>query len=86
MIFGVYAMHDRLAGYLTPTVEINDAVAMRNFEHAVLTSNSIINSHSDDFNLCKIATFDSNSGEIKSVFPVEVILTGAAVQVQAHMV
>lgn len=64
MIFNVYSIKDSKVGYLTPTFEVNDQVAMRNFAHAVKNSESILNSHPNDFSLYCIGEFDSISGLI----------------------
>ena len=42
MKFGVYAIRDSKSGFMTPTFEPNDAVAMRNFTHAVFNSSSVL--------------------------------------------
>lgn len=77
MILGVYAMRDVHTGYMTPTVDQNDAVAMRNFSHAV-QSGGVLRTHAGDFVLCRLGSFDSISGIISSQEPV-VILRGSEV-------
>lgn len=64
MKFNVYSIRDSKTGFLSPTFEVNDAVAMRNFEHAVVNSDSVLFSHARDFDLYKIGTFDSDTGKI----------------------
>lgn len=64
MTLGVYSIRDAKVGFLNPTFEISDDVAMRNFAHAVTHSDSILKSSSKDFSLWKIGLFDSNSGEL----------------------
>lgn len=73
MKFGVYSIQDMKTGYLSPTFEMNDAVAMRNFEHAVQNGESILFSHANDFRLMKIGTFDSDTGALDSCLPVIII-------------
>lgn len=80
----VYSIFDSRAGqYLTPTFESSDAVAARNFSHAVATSGSILTSHRFDFSLVRIGVFDVDSGEIDSYShsDFELILRGADVDV-----
>lgn len=77
MILGVYAMRDVHTGFMTPTVEQNDAVAMRNFEHAVL-SGGVLATHSADFALCRIGSYNTDDGALIPQ-PVHVILTGIEV-------
>lgn len=78
MILRMYAMRDRLTGYMAPTVEQNDAVAIRNFRHALVTTNSILRSSPADFELCFISEYDSETG---IVYPVQVtpIISGASI-------
>lgn len=71
MKFNVYAIRDVKTGFMSPTFEINDAVAMRNFEHAVQNSDSILFSHCKDFDLYKIGTYDSETGKL---LPIELPL------------
>lgn len=49
MKFGMYAIKDAKTGFMTPTVDQNDASALRNFEHAVNQPDSLLNSHPNDF-------------------------------------
>ena len=64
MIYSVYAIRDSKTGFLTPTIDINDASAMRNFEHACMQTNSLFFSHSQAYDLYRIARFNSDTGEI----------------------
>lgn len=62
MILGVYSIQDRQSGYSSPTFEMNDAVAIRNFENAVLSTAGVLKTHAQDFTLCSLGTFDTQSG------------------------
>lgn len=62
MKFGMYAIKDAKTGFMTPTVDQNDSSAMRNFEHAVNQTDSLLNSHPNDFALYLLAEFDTDSG------------------------
>lgn len=74
MKLNVYSIRDSKTGFLSPTFEINDAVAMRNFEHAVVNSDSVLFSHARDFDLFKIGTFDSDTGRLMPLeLPVNLI-------------
>lgn len=64
MKFNVYSIRDIKTGFLSPTFEINDAVAVRNFSHAVQQSGSVLFTHASDFQLFHIGTFDSDSGKL----------------------
>lgn len=79
MILGVYSMQDRFTGFMQPTFELNDAVALRNFEHAVLNTDSLLNSHCDDYRLTKIGLFNTETGLLEAISPPEIVADGHAV-------
>lgn len=60
----IYSIRDARTGFLHPTFEVNDAVAARNFEHAVVNSDSVLFSHASDFSLYRLGLFDEESGQI----------------------
>lgn len=78
MIYNVYAIRDQYTGFLTPTVEGNDAAAKRNFEHAMSNPQSLLYTHAKDYDLMRIGTYDSDTGEIVGQLPV-VIMAGSDV-------
>lgn len=79
MKFGVYSIQDVKTGFMAPTVEINDQVAMRNFQHAIMQSESILFTHASDFKLYKIGEFDSDTAVLDQVVPLVLIADGGAV-------
>lgn len=80
MIFGIYSIRDMKSGFLAPTVEVNDAVAQRNFEHAVLNSEqSLFFSHPEDYALYKIGEMDSDKGVISPQVPIFEVVTASQV-------
>lgn len=81
MIYGVYAIRDVKTGFMTPTIESNDAAAIRNFSHAVVNSDSILFSFAPDFALYRIASFDSDSAAIvPETVPVHLYDAAAAIR------
>lgn len=66
MIYSVYAIRDVKTGFMTPTIEVNDDTAIRNFSHAVVNSDNILFSFAKDFSLYRLAAFDSDTGAITS--------------------
>lgn len=84
MTFGIYSIRDSLTGYMQPSFEQNDACAMRNFRSAILSvrPGSLLNSDPQDFTLCKIGEFDSESGFLSVEDPVS-ILTGSSVMLES---
>ena len=79
MKFGIYAIRDVYTGFLSPTVEVNDLVAKRNFEHACNRSDSLLFSHAQDYDLYKIVEFESDSGVVTPLTPIEFIANGKSV-------
>lgn len=82
MMFNVYSIRDSLSGFMTPTIEQNDAIAMRNFSMAldkVNSDRSIMAFRPSDFSLCCIATFDSISGIVNSVSPIRLVCNGSSI-------
>lgn len=84
MKFGVYSIADALTGYMRPTVEQNDAVAMRNFRAAILQvrDGNVLHCDPQDFTLYKIGTFETDSGELSGHAPVPVV-TGMSVMLDS---
>lgn len=72
MEYPIYAIRDSKVGFMTPTVDQNDASAARNFEHAVMNSASLMNSHPGDYELYRIGTYETDSGEIHPEMPVHI--------------
>lgn len=64
MKFGVYAIRDVKVGFQSISVQPNDAVAVRGFESTVLTSDSVLFTHAEDFSLYKLGEFDADSGRL----------------------
>lgn len=73
MILNVYSVRDALTGYMSPTFEVSDPVAMRNFEYAVRNTESLLGSHPEHYSLFKIGTYDSDTGVLNSLNPQEFI-------------
>ncbi len=78
MKFPIYCIRDIKTTYMTPTIDFNDAAAMRNFEHALKQVGSTLNSHPQDYSLWKIGEFDNELGDLYSISP-ELILEGSQV-------
>lgn len=79
MIYGLYAMRDIRTGFLSPVLDMSDASAIRNFEHAVEhNDDSLFFSHPEDYSLFKVGEYDSNTGTVVPVDKVE-LATAATV-------
>lgn len=69
MITGLYAIKDAKSTFMPCTVDVNDATAVRNFEHAVCQPDSLLASHPNDFALFKVGEYDNETGVISPLFP-----------------
>lgn len=64
MKFGVYAVRDVKTGFQTPHTQVNDQVAVRGFQSAVMQSQSELFTHAADFSLYKIGEYDADHGKL----------------------
>lgn len=80
MIYGVYAIRDSLTGFLTPTVDVNDPAAVRNFTSAVLTPGALFDTAAKDYDFFRIGDFDSDTGQLIPLFPPQHLANGLSVQ------
>lgn len=67
MVYNVYSVLDVNVGFGVPVVHDNDATAMRAFENGCCDKHSLWYTHSSDFSLHCIGTFDTSTGEISSL-------------------
>lgn len=63
MKVSVYAMRDKLSGFQTPTFELNDDIAIRNFSYAINRKDTLLFAAAKHFDLYKFGTFDSDTGK-----------------------
>lgn len=76
----VYSIRDVHTGFLNPTFEVSDAVAKRNFAHAVLAvPDSLFTSHPDDYSLYRIGEFDTDSGSIVGFAPPALVVDARSI-------
>lgn len=75
MKLNVYVMKDNKVGFMQPTFDQTDAIAIRNFKYAI-TNNDFLNVNSSDFDLYKIGIYDSDSGIIDALSTPEFICSG----------
>ena len=65
MEYKQYSVKDVKVGFLTPFEAINDGDAMRIFEEALKSPQSILSKHPKDMELWYVGTFDKTTGEYK---------------------
>lgn len=82
MIYGIYCVKDEKTGFMTPTIDLNDPSAYRNFEHAIIsTRSSLMFTHKNDFALYKLGSFDSVTGEV-TVDDKKLIVDGSSIVIE----
>lgn len=84
MILGIYSIRDSLSGFMTPVVEQNDAIALRNFAMACQqypgsSGASLMRWKPDDFSFFKLGEFDTDSGIITPFSAPEFVASGLSV-------
>lgn len=78
MILNIYSMRDEFTGFIQPTFEQSDNVAMRNFSFAINRKDTLLYANPKHFDLYCIGSFNSDTG---SVIPCEpkLVCTGLSV-------
>ena len=67
MMYGVYAVLDKKTGYLPPQIDLNDASAIRNFNHACRSTDSLMYSSGSDYELYKIGEYNTDNGSFELI-------------------
>lgn len=78
MIYGVYAIKDRLSGFKEVKLIGSDPEAMRDFRFMCSESNAYMYFNKDDWSIHRIANFDSQTGDLIVSEP-ELIMKGSDV-------
>lgn len=78
MKFGIYSIRDELTGFMSLVVEQSDAIAMRNFNHALSMNRDqhLMAWQPSDFTLFKVGEFDNQSGSIFPIIPPQFVQKG----------
>lgn len=79
MKFYFYSMRDHKVGFMSPTLDINDATAYRNFAKAVSAPDGIIGFAPQDFDLFCIGEFDSETGYITAYDTIRLVCDAASI-------
>lgn len=78
MKYPIFSYRDAKVGFGTPTVELNEASAIRGFSYALNSRDGIMNFSPADFDLYKIGVFDTEKGTIEACTP-DMVVSGASV-------
>lgn len=80
MKYPMYAVRDVHVGFNAPLTDINDNTAKRSFAYSVNNgSDSLMNFAPKDYDLYKIAEFDTESGHIESLEVPVLVCSGMSV-------
>lgn len=77
MKMNIYAIRDVHTGFMSPAIDQNDACSVRNFRHACQQHNSLMYSHTMDYDLYCIGEFESDTGVIIPCQP-RIVVSGAS--------
>lgn len=64
LVVGVYCIKDDLEGFMSPWCMTEDPSALRQFEDVIKKDGTMFNMHPEQFNLFKIGTLDTETGDI----------------------
>uniref|UniRef100_A0AAU8B9P6 Nonstructural protein n=1 Tax=Dulem virus 130 TaxID=3145607 RepID=A0AAU8B9P6_9VIRU len=81
MKMNIYAIRDVHTGFMSPTIDQNDASAVRNFKHASLNYESLFYTHTKDYDLFCIGEYESETGEIVPCVPPRLVVAGSSLEV-----
>lgn len=66
MKLGMYAIYDKMTGFMIPSFQQNDEQAIRQFGYDVTSTDmSLIKANPADFNLQKVGIYDTETGVIE---------------------
>lgn len=77
MVYFIYSMRDKHTGFVSPTFDLNDQTASRNFSMALSKSEGVLGFAPSDFDLYCIGTWDTDSGVITPVSLPRLVKTGS---------
>lgn len=64
MKYPMYSYRDKLVGFGSPIVEISDQTAIRGFSMQMNNPQALMNFSAGDFDLYRVAYFDSDNGAV----------------------
>lgn len=79
MKYYLYSIRDKYRSFMQPMMDTSKEAAKRGFGVAINNGPQELGYAPSDFDLYKVGEFDSDSGEIKAVTPIEFICNGMEV-------
>lgn len=78
MNYRIYAIKDVKVGFMQPFIQVNDAVAVREFTNIVNSGSSVVSANYTDMELYCLGSYNQDNGVITS--DVSFVLKGADVK------
>lgn len=68
MKLGMYAIYDKMTGFMVPSFQQNDEQAIRAFKYDLNSEDmNLIQANPEDFNLQKVGIYDTDTGIVEPV-------------------
>jgi hypothetical protein len=80
MKMNIYAIRDVHTGFMSPAIDQNDACSVRNFRHASMNHDSLMYSHTKDYDLFCIGEYETETGVITPCIP-RLVVAGSSLEV-----
>lgn len=70
MVYNVYSVQDVKTTFFSPTLDLNDEAAKRNFELMLVDAKGVMKLNPADFRLYRVGEFNVSTGELsRSIVP-----------------
>ena len=80
MIYPIYSIRDVQTGFMSPMVDMNDNSAARQFAHTIKATDGVMHTQPSDFDLFKIGSFDTETGQLDAIWPIQLVMSGGDVR------
>lgn len=84
MIYNVYCVQDKKSVWMTPTIDMTDESAMRNFSYAISKTEGLMAYAPSDFALYCLGQFDASSGKLRPLDVPELVIDGSSIEVKKN--
>lgn len=78
MKYNIYSVKDHKAWFSQIWNDYNDECAKRGFSQMMSNPDNVMGFNPQDFDLFRIGTFDSDTGKVEGVWPIEFVISGRA--------
>lgn len=78
MLYDIYSVRDSKTDFFPPQMHASEGDAKRSLAMTVNTPGNMVSFAPKDFDLFRVGSFDSSSGQISPVFPVEFVCSASS--------